>query len=174
MKKAFLIFIYFFLIQMIFAQENSKNSLRFGVGSQRNFYSEIGYQYMINQSVKNGCIYSYAPSAIYSTIEWTTKTQNFKDVYALKVGYEKGLNFILSYAIEAKYQTNFDSKDFVITPKVGLFATAKFSVFYGYNISTNGNPFGNVGRHQFSLIFNLNKETFAKDKATKLPKIIKG
>ena len=123
------------------------------------------YQYKIGEKVKPGCAYSYSPSAFYSTIELTTKSDSFKDVYAVKVGYEQMLSLPLSYAIEAKYQTNFDNKDFVITPKVDLFASEKFSVFYGYNIFTNGNPFGNVGRHQFSLIFNFNKNTFAKYKS---------
>ena len=164
MKTKFTILILFSIFQITFAQEDLNSALRIGIGSQRNFYSEIGYQYKIGEKVKPGCAYSYSPSAFYSTIEWTTKSDSFKDVYAVKVGYEQMLSLPLSYAIEAKYQTNFDSKDFVVTPKVGLYASEKFSLFYSYNISTNGNPFGNVGQHQFSLIFNLNKDAFSKEK----------
>lgn len=170
MKTKLITILIFFIFQISFGQLEPKSALKLGIGSQRNFFSEIGYQYKINQTVRNGCIYSYAPSAMYTTIEWTTKTKNFDAVYGLKIGYEKALNYVLSYAIEAKYQTNFNNNDFVITPKIGLFATNHFSLFYGYNISTNSNPFGNVGRHQFSLIFNLNAATFGIEKSKKYEK----
>ena len=171
--KRIILFIYF-IFQISFGQTKndsikkpladiiSKNSFRVGVVLQNNLSSEIGFarHRIVNPKIPY-CAYRFAPQGLYSSLEWISKSENYKSVYALKVGYEIDALFY-SIAIEAKYQTNFDSKDFVITPKLGLGATRLYSVFYGYNISTNANPFGNVGRHQFSLIFNLNKGTFAK------------
>ena len=132
-----------------------RNSFRLGVALQKNLSAEIGFvkHKVPNPEIPN-CAYGFTPRGFYSTIEWVAKTENYKNVFGLKVGYEIDLLYFSS-AIEAKYQTNFDSNDFVITPKIGLGATRLYSVFYGYNISTNGNPFGNVGRHQFSVVFNL-------------------
>lgn len=150
------------ICQLTFGQDDIKSALRVGLGFQNNFFSEIGYRYKIKPELKPGCAFAYMPNAAYTMIEWTAKSNNFDAVYGVKIGYEQMLSWLLSYGIEAKYQTNFEQKDFVITPKLGFFATQKFSLFYGYNISTNGNPFANVGKHQFSLIFNLNKDTFGK------------
>jgi hypothetical protein len=159
----------FLLVKINFAQHSMSGKiyktqsksielpLRLGFGSHRNVYSEIGYQYLISDGKKHGCIYNFSPSSKCSTLEWTVKSQNFKDVFAIKVGYEKMLNFLLSYAIEVKYQTNMDYKDVVIFPKIGLCATLIYSLNYGYNISTSKYPFGNVSRPQFSIVFNLNR-----------------
>ena len=140
----------------------TENALRISIGAQRNFYSEIGFaRYESNK--KPGCGFGHeSPSGYYSAIEWTAKTQNYKDVFGIKVGFEI-LASLFAPAIEVKYVTNFEQKDVVFTPKIGFGnPDLKWYIFYGYNISTNGNPFPNVGRHQFSLVFNLNKNSFGK------------
>ncbi len=139
-----------------------RNSFRIGAALQKSLSAEIGFvkHKMPNPQIPN-CAYGFTPRGYYSTVEWVAKSENYKNVFGLKTGFEMEL-FVLSIAIEAKYQTNFDRNDFVIAPKIGLGATRLYSFFYGYNISTNGNPFSNVGRHQFSLIFNLNKDSFKK------------
>ena len=63
--------------------------------------------------------------------------------------------------IELKYQTDNDSDDFVITPKFGV-GLGAINLFYCYNISTNKYPFSSIGKHQISLVFNLNKKYFEK------------
>ena len=137
-----------------------RNSFRVGVVLQKSLSAEIGFvkHKVPNPEIPN-CAYGFTPKGFYSTVEWVSKSENYATVFGLKAGYEIDLLYF-STAIEAKYQTNFDSNDFVITPKIGLGARRLYSFFYGYNISTNGNPFGNVGRHQFSVIFNLNKKSF--------------
>ena len=138
-----------------FSRIIDRNSFRVGVALQKNLSAEIGFvkHKVPNPAIPN-CAYGFTPRGFYSTIEWVAKSENYKNVFGLKAGYEINLLYF-STAIEAKYQTNFNSNYFVITPKIGFGATRLYSVFYGYNISTNGNPFGNVGRHQFSVIFNL-------------------
>ncbi len=167
MKTILLILIYFFLVPFSFGQVKHdsirtnkiiiKNSLRVGAGIQENVFAEVGFARHKAENTK--CYFgSKPPHGYYSTLEWTAKTQNKKNVFGIKVGYETSLS-IVSTAIEAKYLTNFENKDFVITPKIG-FGSGDWYVFYGYNISTNVNPFGNVGKHQFSIVFNLNKDSF--------------
>ncbi len=167
MKKTILLFSCLFLVQFGFGQiivdtpygEFVRNSLRVGLGVQRSLYAEIGFARQESYKSKTRCAFGDTPPhGFYTSIEWTAKTQNYNDVFGLKAGYEESI-MGLAYALEGKYLTNFDNKDFVITPKIGL-GTRYWFVFYGYNISTNSYPFENVGRHQFSIVFNLNKDSF--------------
>ncbi|SEK74665.1 hypothetical protein SAMN04487910_1010 [Aquimarina amphilecti] len=126
-------------------------SPRVGAGIQNSFYSEIGLS-------RHTCTYSdvgFFSNNYYVAIEWSPIKA--KDVYGVKIGYEINMIPLLSLGVEAKYQTNFDMNDFVITPKVGLGIFGDLNVFYGYNISTNGNPFPDIGKHQFSIVLNLHK-----------------
>ena len=175
-KSIFLLLTSMFATQFNFAQTKiygkiindsivTQNALRVGLGAQRGFYSEIGFsRHKSNKSPKCG-FGGDVPRGYYSGLEWTAKTKNYKDVFGIKIGYEN-LASLFATAIEVKYVTNFEQKDFVITPKIGFGnPDFKWYIFYGYNISTNGNPFPNVGRHQFSIVFNLNKDTFVKEKS---------
>ena len=143
----------------------TENAVRVVIGLQRSFYSEIGFsRHKSNKSPKCG-FGGDVPRGYYSALEWTAKTKNYKDVFGIKIGYEN-LASLFATAIEVKYVTNFEQKDFVITPKIGFGnSDFKWNIFYGYNISTNGYPFPNVGRHQFSVVFNLDKDTFVKEKS---------
>ena len=125
-------------------------SIRVGGGLQKSFYTETGIAF-------HKCIYGdtgFFSNDFYTALEWTpNKNQN---LYGLKFGYEAN-TFLLNVGLEVKYQTDFKKTDFVITPKVGLGLFGDVNIFYGYNISTNKNPFSDIiGNHQFSLIFNLN------------------
>jgi hypothetical protein len=164
MRKYILILISFFLIQIVFGQDSTlvktyqtqteviKKSLRLGLGVQHNLYSELGFA---RHKTTTSCT-GYFSSGYYSALEWSPKTANYKDIYALKAGYEIA-TMLGSIGLETKYQTNFDTKNFVITPKIGFGLVGDVFLFYGYAISTNHNPFPNLGRHQFSIVFNLNK-----------------
>ncbi len=170
-KYTILLLITMFVTQFNFAQTNidskiindsivTENAVRFGIGIQRSFYSEIGFsRHKSNKAPKCG-FSGDIPRGYYSALEWTAKTKNYKDVFAIKAGYEN-LASLFATAIEIKYVTNLEQKDFVITPKIGFGnPDFKWYLFYGYNVSTNGNPFPNVGRHQFSVVFNLNINSF--------------
>ncbi|WP_299186178.1 hypothetical protein [uncultured Aquimarina sp.] len=175
-KGFFLVVIALFCISFIFGQDKSRvNSTsndtiidieyrtnpysttykrfsgRVGAGIQNSFYSEIGLS-------RHTCTYSdvgFFSNDYYIAIEWNPVSE--KDVYGVKMGYEMNMIPLLNLGIEGKYQTNFDTNDFVITPKIGLGIFGDVNIFYGYNISTNGNPFPDIGKHQFSIVLNLHK-----------------
>jgi hypothetical protein len=132
--------------------ETKKSSFRLGFGTQRNFYSEIGFS---RHLTINSCT-GFFSKGYYTSIEWLLKSKNYNDVYALKVGYELS-TMLGAIGLETKYQTNFNTHDFVITPKIGYGLGSEIFLFYGFNISTWGNPFPNAGKHQFSIVFHLNK-----------------
>jgi len=101
-----------------------------------------------------------ASAAYYGALEWMpTFSKNNDNIYGLKAGYEISAR-APAIGLEVKYQTDFIERDFVITPKIGLSIMGVATLFYGYNISTNGNPFSNVGNHQFSFICNFNSGVF--------------
>lgn len=133
-----------------------KSLVRFGIGVQKSFSTELGitrHKYMFNDLAG-------ASAAYYSTIEWIPPfSSNNDNVYGLKAGYEISAG-ALALGLEAKYQTDFVENDFVFTPRIGLSVVGVVTLFYGYNISTNGNPFPNVGNHQFTVICNFNSGVF--------------
>lgn len=131
--------------------ESKHISLRVGAGFQKSFYTELG---LALQTQRFGCT-GFFSKDFYTALEWTP--DNTRDIYALKVGFEANA-MLLNVAIEVKYQTDFEQKDFVITPKVGLGIYGDINLFYGYNISTNHSPFNAIGNHQFSLIINLHHD----------------
>ncbi len=88
----------------------------------------------------------------YSSLEFLPKTENYKPVYALKIGINYNLS-ILAVGLETKYQTNFNEKDFIIAPKIGL-GFGLINAFYGYNISLN-ERLTNTNKHFFSLVANI-------------------
>lgn len=126
------------------------NDIRFGLGINNLFYSEIGYAKHFSNIGDTG----YFSRGYYVAVEWLPKKTNFSDVYAIKVGYEVSA-FLLHLGIETKYQTDFDRTDFVVTPKIGVGLFSYISLSYGYNISTNKSPFENISENQISLIFNI-------------------
>jgi hypothetical protein len=130
-------------------QTTVSHCLRVGVGVQKYFQSEIGYSKLTHTV---GCT-GFFSKDYYVAMEWMPKSENYNAVYALKTGFEATASGV-SVALETKYQTNWDKKDIVITPKIGIGFGYAY-LFYGYNISTFGRPFPNVGNHQFSLIVNL-------------------
>ncbi|CAM3498895.1 hypothetical protein FLGE108171_00435 [Flavobacterium gelidilacus] len=125
-------------------------SIRVGVGFQKAFYSELGL-------ALHKCTYGdtgFFSNDFYSALEWTPNKEH--NIYGLKVGYEANA-FLLNLGLELKYQTDFMKKDVVITPKIGLGIFGDANIFYGYNISTNNNPFTQtIGNHQMGIIFNIN------------------
>ncbi len=167
MKKK-LIVILLFIGVTIWAQETPKDSIaiyrnnyqfssekqisiRVGGGIQKSFYTELGL-------ALHACNYGdtgFFSNAIYTAFEWTPNKE--KEIYGLKIGYEVNF-FLLNLGLEAKYLTDFKERDFVFTPKIGLGLYGDVNIFYGYTIVTNNNPFSEkIGRHQLSIILNLNK-----------------
>ncbi len=131
-----------------------KPSFRMALGLQKSVYTEIGFS---RHKYNLGCT-GYASSLYYTSLEWlpTIRPEFEKNIYGLKVGYEVNAS-ILALALEAKYQSDLNKNDVVLTPKIGLGIYGIFNVFYGYNISFNHRPFDRVGHHQFSIVANLNK-----------------
>jgi len=122
--------------------------LRFGTGFQESGYLELGFS-------RHHFFYNdlgYASGAYYGSFEWTP----LLNVYGLKGGYEINARAI-ALGLEAKFQNNTEATDFVITPKIGFGTMGVLNVFYGYNISFLRYPFEDLGKHQFSLVFNFNR-----------------
>lgn len=131
-------------------REEKQISIRIGAGLQKSFYSEFGV-------ALHTCTYGdtgYFSKAYYLALEWVP--DKIDDIYSLKVGYETSA-LLVNLGLEMKYQTDFKTNDVVITPKIGFGIFGDLNISYGYNISTNSNPFSGIGNHQFSIIFNLNK-----------------
>lgn len=129
-----------------------KPTIRAGLGMQKNFFAEFGLGvYSFKKSGKNN-----NARGIYGAFEWMPTIGQFdnKDVFGWKLGYEMNIK-MLALGLDAKYQTRKNINDFVITPKIGLSLNGVVNLLYGYNISTKGRPFDEVGSHQFSLIFNI-------------------
>ncbi|MCX6182698.1 MAG: hypothetical protein NT150_12310 [Bacteroidetes bacterium] len=127
---------------------------RFGVGLQKEFYTEFGVSFLkfyYNNKISSSLNY-------YGAIEWSQP----KNIYGYKVGCEINANS-LALGLEAKYQMDKTNFDFVLTPKIGFGVLGIINVFYGYNISMLGQPFSEIGHHQFSIVFNLNKKMFSRN-----------
>jgi hypothetical protein len=125
----------------------SKN-LRVGFGINNYFQSEIGVS---KTKFTTSCTGFFAKT-YYSSLEYIPKTKNYNAALGLKIGLEYNLS-ILAIGLETKYQTDFDNKDFVITPKIGL-GIGIINVFYGYNISAI-NKLPNTDKHIFSIVANI-------------------
>lgn len=131
-------------------------NMRVGLGTQKSLMAEIGYSRMKHIASCTG----FFSKTYYSTLEYVPKTPNYDAVFGLKIGLEYNLS-IIAVGLETKYQTDFNNKDFVITPKIGV-GLSYINLFYGYNISTDKNPFPSVGNHQFSLVFNISFTSYEK------------
>ena len=138
--------------------------IRLGVGIQKSIYPELG----VSKLVYTGNNEGYAAFARYAAVEWipTLLPDKPKNVYGFKIGCEANLN-IIAFGIEAKFQTDTKDNDFIFTPKIGFGILSMLNLFYGYNISINMSPFGNIGHHQFSIVCNLNKRILKESKGFK-------
>ena len=136
---------------------NTTNDIRLGVGFQNSFSYEIGYAHHKTNSGDTG----FFSKGYFTSVEYIPKTASYNSIVGLKTGYEIA-TLLGAVAIETKYQTNFDQTDFVITPKLGVGFGSFLFLTYGFNISTNNNPFPNVSRHQISFIVNFPVTTKTK------------
>ncbi|NHN27525.1 hypothetical protein FIA58_017740 [Flavobacterium jejuense] len=125
-------------------------SIRVGGGIQKKLFTEIGL-------ALHKCTYGdtgFFSNDFYTALEWFPNRES--NLYALKMGCEANANLI-NVALEVKYQTDFQEKDVVIIPKIGLGLFGDVNMFYGYSISTNNEPFSDIiGKHQVSIVFNFN------------------
>lgn len=131
------------------------NNLRIGIGFHNYFQSEIGYSRMEFTTSCTG----FFGKTFYSSLDYLPKSENYKALYGIKIGLDYNLS-ILAVGLETKYHTNFDAKDFVIAPKIGL-GFGLTNAFYGYNISLN-DRLANTNKHFFSLVANIPIISFVK------------
>jgi hypothetical protein len=127
---------------------NGITSGRLEVGLQKSYYYGLGLSRVA---------YSFDGSGIaavgYYAMGEFTPTDN---IFGIKIGTE--INTMgLGIGIDLKYLKNHSDKDFTVTPKIGIGGAGFIILFYGFNISTNNYPFQPIGRHQISLVFNINK-----------------
>ena len=127
---------------------------RAGVGIQSAFYAEGGISRLKYRFHDRG----FASMAQYVSVEWTPTILPDKprNVYGFKAGMEINTQF-LAFGLEGKYQTDFLSDSWVITPKAGIGMFGIFNLFYGYNIWLVTFPFNQLGHHQLSIALNLNR-----------------
>lgn len=125
-------------------------SVRVGLGLRNSFYADLGV-------ALHACTFSdvgFFSRDVYTALEWIPSKN--ESVYGLKIGCHANA-YLLNVGLEVKYQTDFLNRDFVITPKIGFGLYGDLNLFYGYNFSTNHRPFPEIGRHQFSLVLNINR-----------------
>lgn len=171
MNKSIFLFLFFHIILFfsfsVFGQEIQKDSIeslyynrhitsekqisiRVGGGIQRKLFTELGV-------ALHKCTYGdtgFFSNDLYTAVEWFPNKHI--DLYGFKIGYEANANG-LNVALEIKYQTDFQQKDIVILPKIGLGIFGDVNVFYGYSISTNNEPYSKIiGRHQVAIVCNIN------------------
>lgn len=130
-----------------------KPALRIGSGIQKSFYAEAGVSLLTFLYDPHE---GFGTSAIYACFEWTLT----RNVYGVKLGGEMGMNGG-RLGTEFKYLWGDEREDFVLTLKTGL-GVGLVSLFYGRNISFNKHPYGQIGKNQFSLVFNLTGFYFKK------------
>jgi len=169
LNKTLKLFIILFLPSISFAQTNQDSiksktyhwnalALHAGIGIQQSLCYEFGPAFVRNWfDGKQG----FGSTIFYSTFEWTPLDK----LYGIKVGGELGSNILMS-CIDLKYQFNKTINDFVITPKLG-FGLGVVNLYYGYNLSTSDYPFPNIGKHQFSMTFNLTPKYLRKSSGEK-------
>ena len=128
--------------------------LRAVCGIQKSFYTECGLS--LQRYFFQGKPATVAASTYYICFEWTPTTSGDtkKNIYGYKVGYEWAYNLAVC-ELDIKYLTNNEKEDIMITPKMGI-GVGTLCMLYGYNFSTKKYPFSNIGKHQFSLVFNSN------------------
>ena len=129
--------------------------LRVGLNYQKALAPEIGVSY----HRVGGDIVSPSAQCAYLSVEWVPTILPAKEsnVYGFKVGYELTGHLTVG-ALEVKYQSNFkEREDIVLIPKVGFGLFGSVNLLYGYHISTRKYPFDELGKHQFSLICNIDK-----------------
>jgi hypothetical protein len=160
LNKTLKLLIILFLPSISFAQTNQDNiknntyhwnalALHAGIGIHQSLYYEFGPSFVRHWfDGKQG----FGSTIFYSTFEYTPSD----NLYGIKVGGELGSNFLMS-CLDLKYQFNNTVNDFVITPKIG-FGLGVVNLYYGYNFSTSKYPFPNIGKHQFSVTFNLTQK----------------
>jgi hypothetical protein len=133
-----------------------KPAARAGIAFQKSFSAELGFALHSYYTSDTG----FAGRAMYVSAEWAPAFKNYQDnIYAAKLGYELS-GGALGIGLEAKYQTDFDDNDMVITPRVGFSAAATISIYYGYNFSTGDYPFGRMTQNQVTVVFNLNRYNY--------------
>lgn len=128
-------------------------ALHTGIGIQQSGYLEMGAAFVSHEfDRKEG----FGNGILYSSFEWTP----VKNVYGIKVGGELGSNLSM-LCVELKHQFTDAENDFVISPKIGL-GIGFANLYYGYNFSTSKYPFEGIGKHQFSIIFNVTPKYFRR------------
>lgn len=149
-----------------------KTLLRLGTGYQGSFFTELG----ITRRKYSGEDLFTLGLAYYGAVEWTPQTKAAQEhLFGLKMGGELTLQPLL-LGLESKYYTDFQIRDVLLTPKIGLgealitgALVSRIFVCYGYNISFNDRSFGKIRPHQISVVLNpvnlsyvLNRKYYVK------------
>jgi hypothetical protein len=127
---------------------------RIGIGIQKSPYVELGITrlFITNDGLDGGS------NAFYAAVEINRRQDSAEPMfYGFKGGFETSWMLFMA-AVELKYASDFNNQEvFVITPKGGLTLFGVVNLLYGYNHPKDLN-FEGIGKHQFSLVFNINKK----------------
>ena len=130
--------------------DNRTVNIYFGSGIQKRVYYEIG----LARARFTGARGNVAHWGYFSCYERTIGNKTIHPVNGIKVGgYFAGIGGAIT--TEFKYQWFQEKHDWIITPKYGFGLAGIVTLSYGFNISLNERPFEQIGKHQFSIIFNL-------------------
>lgn len=131
---------------------------RFGLGYQKYGYFELGICRQLS-------IYTYPNTAGYYSGLYLSNEfiiNKSKIICGPKIGYENMRAGNIAWMIGFEMTQYFDNKsqNFVLTPRVFLPLTRQCTPLlffsYGYNFCTTSDFRDLIGRHKFSIIFNLN------------------
>ena len=127
---------------------------RYGIGIQHSPFLEIGIARLGSESHR----LEFGSWCFYSGAELGYRIQDSKMIPGIKCGFETSW-VIFMWALEAKYLSDFNYSQLLITPKIGLSLGGIVNILYGYNIYAG---LKGVGNNQISLTVNLNKKTLRK------------
>jgi hypothetical protein len=131
--------------------------LNIGFGLQRSLFLQANvslFRFQLYGSQRGD---AHLAQGVYTGIDFFPKLKSSAyPVMAIKLGIAGSTTPMSYYGVELKHLNNFNGiKDFIIMPKFGLGIVGIYGLYYGYNISTNKQPFPFIGNNQFSLFFHL-------------------
>lgn len=133
---------------------NFYNSLRLGLGVEKNPFFEIGFSRLVvvDKGLNSGSICFYGSGQFNAIL---TESES-KYLYGGKIGFETAW-MVGMWGAEVKCLTTGINSQWFFTPRIGLSLLGTTSILYGINLPTKDNKLNEIGRHQISLTVNLSK-----------------
>jgi len=125
---------------------NTYNSLRLGLGFEKNPFIEAGFSRLAvtDKRLNSGSLFFYAAGQL--CIVTTASKPNY--LYGGKIGIETAW-MVGMLAVEVAYLTTGTNSQWFFTPRMGLSLLGSASLLYGMSLPTKSNIPYEIGRNQF-------------------------